>query len=87
MSPKGVPSNGQDPILIKTDFKFSSNSKEILDEYANYTCRFFSPSTNRVIYTQGEATSIPYVYNAVPTHIWCLAPIWEVEEGKDKEIV
>ena len=38
ISPSGVPSNGQDPILIKTDFKFGTNSKAILDEYANYTC-------------------------------------------------
>jgi len=26
VSPRGVPSNGQDPILIKTDFKFDKNS-------------------------------------------------------------
>jgi len=39
------------------------------------------------VYTQGEATSIPYVFNAEPTHIRCLSPIWEIEEGKEKEIV
>ncbi len=41
-SPAGVPANGQDPILIPTDFKLQTNSLEMLKEHGNYSCRFHS---------------------------------------------
>ena len=83
----GVPANGQDPILIETDFKLDRNPKALLDEYANYTCRFHSRAQGKTIYTQGEATSHPYVFDAPPTHVRCHSPIWKLPEGAEAEDV
>jgi len=87
LSTGGVPANGQDPILIETDFHLDKNSQKILDEYANYTCRFHSRASGKSVYTQGEATSHPYVFDAPPTHVRCHSPIWKLENGKDREEV
>ena len=50
-TPRGVPANGQDPILVETDFKLDQNDKKILYEYSNFTCRFYSPSSGKTMLT------------------------------------
>ena len=50
-TPRGVPANGQDPILVETDFKLDQNDKKILYEYSNFTCRFHSPTSGKTMLT------------------------------------
>lgn len=52
----------------------------------NFTCRFKSRRTEKVVYSTGETVTYPFVKGNDPTHVKCHSPIWELEKG-DKELV
>ncbi len=89
ISQEGSPANNEDPLFIKSDFKYDKNDPERLKKHSNFTCRFTSLDGKKVVYTKGYMVHYPLSSNEedLPDHVQCATPQWKLtkEPGKDRE--
>jgi hypothetical protein len=80
LSQYGSPSNLEEPIFVKADFKWGHNDPVKFLKYSNYTCRFTSLDGKRVKYTKAKLESYPIGSQGNITHVKCNSPQWPTSE-------
>mmetsp|Transcript_29952 Transcript_29952/g.22198 ORF Transcript_29952/g.22198 Transcript_29952/m.22198 type:complete len:133 (-) Transcript_29952:898-1296(-) len=86
LSQYGSPSNLEKPVFAKTDFNWAPNGHndpEKFKKYANFTCRFRSQTSDKVVYTKARMEVYPLGNadeDALPTHVKCYSPKWSQPE-------
>ena len=86
LSQNSASADSYSPIMIKTDFHFDINNKEVLLENAEFKCRWSSMDRRHLLYTDGQAITYPFKAGADPTHIRCSTPTWPLHR-RNSEIV
>lgn len=84
--PNSSPSNTQSPVMILTDFKFATNGKTLLNDFAEFKCRWSSVDKREIIYTTGQAIAHPFQLGADPTHVKCNTPIWPLGSRQTEKV-
>jgi hypothetical protein len=82
LSSPGSPANLEKPIMIKTDYKWETNSMEAFKKHSNFTCRFTSADGTKVVYTQGKMMVYPpgQTDGTSPSFVKCKSPKWHSPE-------
>ena len=93
--PDRVPSNGNETILIPTNYRTNYtepenplNEQTIFKRYGNATCRFTSASkSDKIVKTHAEMMHYPIQEDDYLNAIVCPSPEWELEKEKREEDV
>jgi hypothetical protein len=68
--------------MVKTDYKWETNSMESFKKHGNFSCRFTSADGTRVAYTQGKMMVYPpgQATGTAPSFLKCKSPKWHTPE-------